>query len=73
MCSEKEEPREKKGKLYCPNCGSPDLFYASGLPQIWSLWDCQRCGYRGPAVVEDSKLAEKIREEWERDHPDEKS
>lgn len=68
MSSEKEAPAKKKAK-FCPRCGSTELFFASGLPQMWSLWDCRHCGYRGPVVLEDSGLAEKVREDWEKDHP----
>lgn len=40
------------------------MFFASGLPQLWSLWDCRDCGYRGALILEDGKLAEKLRKEW---------
>jgi predicted RNA-binding Zn-ribbon protein involved in translation (DUF1610 family) len=59
----------KKREIFCPKCGSTELFFASGLPQMWSIWDCRRCGYRGPIVLEDGGLAEKVREDWEKDHP----
>lgn len=68
MHSENEGNMIKKGKKFCPKCGSTDLFWASGLPQMWSIWDCWRCGYRGSVILEDSKLAKKIIEEWEKDH-----
>jgi DNA-directed RNA polymerase subunit M len=50
---------------YCPTCGSTKIFWASGLPQIWSIWECKECGYRGPLVLEDGKLEAKLRKEWE--------
>jgi DNA-directed RNA polymerase subunit M len=53
-----------KKKTFCPICGSEDVFWASGLPQLWSLWECRDCGYRGPLIVEDGKLASKIRGEF---------
>jgi ribosomal protein S27AE len=28
---------------YCPRCGSTNIFWASGLPQLWSLWECKEC------------------------------
>jgi len=28
----------------------------------YGQWECRNCGYRGAFIVEDSKLAEKIRE-----------
>jgi len=49
---------------FCPKCGSTDVYYASGLPQLWSLWDCRDCGYRGALILENGKLAEKLRKEW---------
>jgi predicted RNA-binding Zn-ribbon protein involved in translation (DUF1610 family) len=61
-------PAKKSEEKFCPICGSSDLFFASGLPQMWSIWDCRHCGYRGPVVVEDGILAKKLREDWEKDH-----
>jgi len=49
---------------FCPKCGSSDIFWASGLPQLWSIWECKECGYRGALIIEDSKLATKIRENY---------
>ncbi len=51
---------------FCPKCGSYDVFWAQGLPQLWSLWQCHRCGYQGPVILEDGKLAEKIEEKWKK-------
>jgi len=57
--------RESRRDLkFCPRCGSGNVFWASGLPQLWSLWECRDCGYRGPLIVEDGKIASKIREEF---------
>ena len=57
--------KEKEKKLiFCPKCGSTNVFWASGLPQLWSIWECRDCGYRGTFIIEDSKLAEKIRIEY---------
>jgi len=53
-----------RGLLFCPKCGSPDVYWASGLPQLWSVWDCRNCGYRGALILRDSKLAKKLREEY---------
>jgi len=61
--TEKEATR-LKGIRFCPKCGSTDIFFASGLPQLWSIWECRACGYRGALVIEDSKLADKLRENW---------
>ena len=49
---------------FCPKCGSTDVFWASGLPQLWSTWECRRCGYRGPLILEDSEMAAKLREDY---------
>jgi len=54
----------KRRIKFCPKCGSTDLFWASGLPQLWSIWECKYCGYRGALVLEDSILAEKLRENY---------
>jgi len=58
---------EKVRAKFCPKCGSTNLFWASGLPQLWSVWECRECGYRGAFIVEDSKLARKIRENFLRE------
>jgi predicted RNA-binding Zn-ribbon protein involved in translation (DUF1610 family) len=55
---------EKRGLRFCPKCGATDVFWASGLPQLWSIWECRNCGYRGAFIVEDGKLAEKLREKY---------
>jgi len=34
--------------------------WASGLPQLWSIWECKKCGYRGALVIEDVELAETL-------------
>lgn len=51
---------------FCPKCGSTDVFWASGLPQLWSIWQCRNCGYRGALILEDSRLAEKLRKDYAR-------
>ena len=53
-----QKPRSLK--KFCPRCGSDNVFWASGLPQLWALWECRECGYRGSLIVEDGKLAEKL-------------
>jgi predicted RNA-binding Zn-ribbon protein involved in translation (DUF1610 family) len=58
--------KERKTK-FCPKCGSTDIFFASGLPQMWSIWDCRNCGYRGAVVLEDSVLADKLKSEWDKE------
>jgi DNA-directed RNA polymerase subunit M len=59
-----EDVEAQKGQKHCPRCGSVSLRWASGLPQLWSVYDCQECGYRGTLVIEDGKLAQKIRKRW---------
>jgi len=49
---------------FCPKCGSTNIFFASGLPQLWSIWECRNCGYRGAFVLRDGKLAEKLSRDY---------
>ena len=58
------EEKSQTGAKFCPKCGSTNVQWASGLPQLWSIWECKDCGYRGALIVEDSELAEKIREKF---------
>lgn len=51
--------------VYCPRCGSDKIRWASGLPQLWSIYECLECGYRGAFVITDGQIAEKIRKNWE--------
>jgi len=51
---------------FCPKCGSTNVFWAHGLPQLWSIWECRECKYRGPLILEDSKLAAKLRKKWKK-------
>jgi transcription factor S len=66
------EPTSKKSTKkpfsakFCPKCGSTDIFWAMGLPQLWSMWDCKNCGYHGPLILEHGNLAEKLQQEWEK-------
>jgi len=68
---EKEKGRSKTGsrrKKFCPRCGSADIFFARGLPQLWSIWECKNCGYYGAFIVEDGMTSQKIHEVWVRKH-----
>jgi DNA-directed RNA polymerase subunit M len=56
--------RKTFGVKFCPKCGSSDVFWAQGMPQFWSLWQCHNCGYRGAFILEDGDLASKLKEEW---------
>jgi len=68
-----DAPSVKKPKLpkktshtfkFCPKCGSTDVFWAQGMPQFWSLWECRNCGYHGALILEDGNLAVKLQEDW---------
>jgi predicted RNA-binding Zn-ribbon protein involved in translation (DUF1610 family) len=56
----------RRAITFCPKCGSTDVFWASGLPQLWSIWECRNCGYRGALILKDGKLAEKLEENYAR-------
>jgi DNA-directed RNA polymerase subunit M len=69
MAAESTGKTEKTRKTrftskFCPRCGSTDVFWAQGMPQFWSLWQCKNCGYRGPLILEDGNMAAKLQEEW---------
>jgi ribosomal protein L37AE/L43A len=59
----KKQERALKRMRFCPKCGSPNIncviFYRP------SIWKCLDCGYEGAFLVEDSRLAEKIRERYQ--------
>ncbi len=57
-------PPKKTDAKYCPRCGSADIYFASGMPQMWSIWDCRNCGYRGGIIVDDEAIANKLAEDW---------
>ena len=54
----------KRSALSCPKCGSTNLFWASGLTNLWSIWECRNCGYRGAFILRDSEMVQKIRENY---------
>ena len=63
----KKKDKEKKKPFaakFCPRCGSTDIYWAQGMPQFWSTWDCKNCGYNGAFILEDGNMAEKLQEEW---------
>jgi predicted RNA-binding Zn-ribbon protein involved in translation (DUF1610 family) len=69
MAAKSASKAKKTGKArfaakFCPRCGSTDVFWAQGMPQFWSLWQCKNCGYRGPLILEDGNMATKLQEEW---------
>jgi ribosomal protein L37AE/L43A len=57
------ESKQKPVK-FCPKCGSTNI----NFPVFYrpSIWKCLDCGYEGAFIVEDSKLAEKIKEDYQR-------
>jgi predicted RNA-binding Zn-ribbon protein involved in translation (DUF1610 family) len=65
-----EKPLKQKLTMFpvkfCPKCGATDIFWASGLPQLWSLWQCRNCGYRGAFILENGNLALKLQEKWKK-------
>jgi transcription factor S len=61
-----EKTRKPHSFKFCPKCGSTEVFWAQGLPQLWSLWQCNNCGYRGPLILENGTLAEKLQEKWKK-------
>jgi predicted RNA-binding Zn-ribbon protein involved in translation (DUF1610 family) len=66
----KVKPKIKTRRVkFCPRCGSTDIFWASGLAQLWSIWECRNCGYRGAFILEDGKLSQILREEHAKKTP----
>lgn len=61
-----ERKPAKRGVTFCPRCGSTNVFWALGLPQLWSIWECRYCGYRGAFILRDGKLAKKLRTDYEK-------
>jgi len=65
----KKTPNKSKKKKhfsakFCPECGSTDVFWAQGMPQLWSMWECKNCNYHGPVILEDGNLAKKLEQNW---------
>lgn len=59
---------KKRGVRFCPKCGSTDIYWARGLAQLWSIWECRNCGYYGAFIVEDGKMSKKLQEEYAKKH-----
>ena len=64
--AEKEEKLARRMR-FCPKCGSTNL----NVPVFYrpSIWKCLDCGYEGAFVLEDSKLAEKLKEQYRKTKP----
>jgi transcription factor S len=58
--------KQKKvfSEKFCPRCGSTEVYWAQGMPQLWSMYDCRNCGYHGVFILEDGNIAEKLQEDW---------
>ncbi|MGC9516931.1 MAG: hypothetical protein ACP5C3_04440 [Methanomicrobiales archaeon] len=50
---------------FCPNCGSSNIKWT--IPQMWSIWQCNTCGYTGAIVIEDKELAAEIKKNYCKD------
>jgi predicted RNA-binding Zn-ribbon protein involved in translation (DUF1610 family) len=59
---------KKRGVRFCPQCGSTDIYWARGLAQLWSIWECRNCGYYGAFIVEDGRMSKKLQEEYAKKH-----
>jgi DNA-directed RNA polymerase subunit M len=68
MARAKGKPR-KRGVKLCPRCGSAEIFWARGLAQLWSVWECKNCGYYGAFIIEDGKISKKLQEVYAKKHP----
>ena len=58
----KEESKKPRGKIFCPECGSPSLYYFLGF-SAGSIYVCKECTYKGPVVIEDGKIAQELRKD----------
>jgi len=47
---------------FCPKCGSTNIDWL--IPHDRQKWQCKNCGYIGAFIVDDGKIADKIREEY---------
>ncbi|KZX15106.1 hypothetical protein MBCUT_17290 [Methanobrevibacter cuticularis] len=47
----------------CPRCGSTNVDWI--IPQNWSLWVCKTCGYTGPIIEGNKRIAEEIKNDYE--------
>ena len=49
---------------FCPKCGSANIDWL--IPYDRQKWQCKNCGYIGAFIVEDGKIADKIREDYDK-------
>jgi len=60
-----KEQEEIMGRIkFCPKCGSTNINFLIFFRP--SIWNCLNCGYQGALIVEDGKLAERIRKRYRR-------
>ena len=64
--------KRKTETTFCPVCGSTELIYGI-LGTTANYYECKHCGYRGPVIVKDGKLAEKLRKKYAETPQTEKS
>ena len=50
-------------KKFCPVCGSTDMHYGIKYSTA-NYYECKHCGYRGPIIIQDGKLADKLKERY---------
>jgi DNA-directed RNA polymerase subunit M len=63
IIKEKRHEEALKRRKFCPRCGSTNInFLVFYRP---SIWRCLDCGYEGAFIVEDGKLAEKLKERYD--------
>jgi DNA-directed RNA polymerase subunit M len=66
----RKKPKVRSRRVkFCPKCGSTNIYWASGLAQLWSIWECRNCGYYGAFIVEDGRLAQKLQEDYAKRKP----
>jgi len=49
---------------FCPVCGSKNIDWE--LPHDRQKWKCRECGYMGAFIIEDGEIADKIKEDYEK-------
>lgn len=43
-------------EMYCPICGSDEIYYDRFIPEEMKHWNCQDCGYEGDEKDFETKL-----------------
>ena len=60
----KEQEKILGRMKFCAKCGSTNINFLIFFRP--SMWKCLDCGYEGALIVEDGKVAEKIRKRYQR-------